>query len=126
MRIIFWRGVYNTIFFVVFQVGSMVLFALITSLVLNRKIRGRGFFRSIFFYPVLLSPVVVALIWKWILQRNGVLNAGLNAMGQDSILFLLNAQWATFWVIFVSTWAQMGFYTLILLAGLQAIPGGAL
>ena len=47
---------------------------------------------------------------------------GLNAMGQESILFLLNAQWATFWVIFVSTWAQMGFYTLILLAGLQAIP----
>ena len=119
---LFWRGVYNTIFFVIFQVGSMVLFALITSLVLNRKIRGRGFFRSIFFYPVLLSPVVVALIWKWILQRNGVLNAFLNSMGQESILFLLNANWATFWVIAVSTWAQMGFYTLILLAGLQAIP----
>ena len=119
---LFWRGVYNTIFFVVFQVGSMVLFALITSLVLNRKIRGRGFFRSIYFYPVLLSPVVVALIWKWILQRNGVLNAFLNSMGQESILFLLNANWATFWVIAVSTWAQMGFYTLILLAGLQAIP----
>lgn len=119
---LFWRGVYNTIVFVVFQVGSMVLFALVTSLVLNREIRGRGFFRSIFFYPVLLSPVVVALIWKWILQRNGILNAFLNSVGQESVLFLLNAQWATFWVIFVSTWAQMGFYTLILLAGLQAIP----
>jgi alpha-1,4-digalacturonate transport system permease protein len=119
---LFWRGVYNTIVFVIFQVGSMVLFALITALVLNRKIRGRGFFRSIFFYPVLLSPVVVALIWKWILQRNGILNAALNSMGHESILFLLNATWATFWVIFVSTWAQMGFYTLILLAGLQAIP----
>jgi alpha-1,4-digalacturonate transport system permease protein len=119
---LFWRGVYNTIVFVVFQVGSMVLFALVTALVLNRKIRGRGLFRSIFFYPVLLSPVVVALIWKWILQRNGILNAFLNAFDQESILFLLNANWATFWVIFVSTWAQMGFYTLILLAGLQAIP----
>ncbi len=118
----FWIGVYNTVFYVVFQVVSMVFFALATSLVLNRHIRGRGFFRSIFFYPVLLSPVVVALIWKWILQRNGVLNAFLNSMGQDSILFLLKANWATFWVIFVSTWAQMGFYTLILLAGLQAIP----
>jgi alpha-1,4-digalacturonate transport system permease protein len=118
----FWNGVYNTLFFVIFQVVSMVLFALVTALVLNRKIRGRGFFRSIFFYPVLLSPVVVALIWKWILQRNGVLNAFLNFLGQDSIVFLLNADWATFWVIFVSTWAQMGFYTLILLAGLQAIP----
>ncbi len=118
----FWIGIYNTLFYVVFQVASMVFFAVITSLALNRRIRGRGFFRSIYFYPVLLSPVVVALIWKWILQRNGVLNAFLNSMGFDSILFLLNADWAKFWVIFVSTWAQMGFYTLILLAGLQAIP----
>ena len=47
----FWRAVYNTIFFVVFQVGGMVLFSLVTALILNRKIRGRGFFRSIFFYP---------------------------------------------------------------------------
>ncbi len=119
---LFWRGIYNTIVYVIFEVTGMVLFALITSLVLNRKVRGRGFFRSIFFYPVLLSPVVVALIWKWILQRNGILNAILNAFGQESILFLLNAHWATFWVIFVSAWAQMGFYTLILLAGLQSIP----
>ena len=89
---LFWRGIYNTIVFVIFQVGGMVLFALITALVLNRKIRGRGFFRSIFFYPVLLSPVVVALIWKWILQRNGILNAVLNALGQESILFLLQRQ----------------------------------
>ena len=49
--------------------------ALVTALVLNRKIIGRGFWRGVFFYPVLLSPVVVALIWKWILQREGLLNA---------------------------------------------------
>ena len=119
---LFWRGIYNTGFFVIFQVGGMVLFSLITALILNRSIRGRGFFRGIFFYPVLLSPVVVALIWKWILQRNGVLNAMLNNLGYDSVLFLLNPSHATFWVIFISIWALMGFYTLILLAGLQAIP----
>lgn len=119
---LFWRGIYNTAFFVVFQVGGMVFFALITALVLNRGIRGRSFFRGIFFYPVLLSPVVVALIWKWILQRNGILNAFLVNLGYEPILFLLDPSYATFWVIFVSIWALMGFYTLILLAGLQAIP----
>ena len=119
---LFWRGIYNTMFFVLFQVGGMVLFALVTALVLNRSIKGRGFFRSIFFYPVLLSPVVVALIWKWILQRNGILNAFLANLGYEPILFLLAPSYATFWVIFVSIWALMGFYTLILLAGLQAIP----
>jgi alpha-1,4-digalacturonate transport system permease protein len=118
----FWRGIYNTIFYVLFQVTAMVLAALVTAVVLNRSVRGRGFFRSVFFYPVLLSPVVVALIWKWILQREGLLNAVLVSLGMEPVVFFLNANWAIFWVIFISTWAQMGFYMLILLAGLQSIP----
>ena len=118
----FWRGVYNTVTFVVFQVGAIVLFSLVTALILNRKIRGRGFFRATFFFPVLLSPVVVALIWKWILLRDGVLNAVLASWGIKPILFFVDPTWAMFWAIFVSVWAHMGFYTLILLAGLQAIP----
>ena len=119
---IFWRAIYNTAFFAVVQVALMVSFALITALVLNRKIFGRGFFRGVFFYPVLLSPVVVALIWKWILQREGVLNAVLAAAGASPVGWLSDASWAFFWSVFVSIWAHMGFYTLILLAGLQAIP----
>jgi alpha-1,4-digalacturonate transport system permease protein len=118
----FWRGILNTFGYVVFQVSGMVLLSLITALILNRNIRGRGFFRSVFFYPVLLSPVVVALIWKWILQREGVLNAIITSLGGQQSPFLLNATWAQFWVIMISIWAQMGFFTLILLAGLQSIP----
>lgn len=119
---LFWRAVKNTVVFVTFQVGGMILIAMLTALILNRNIKWRGFFRSVFFYPVLLSPVVVGLIWKWILQRNGVLNAVLESFGQESVLWLLDPQMATGWVIFVSIWAQMGFHTLILLSGLQAIP----
>lgn len=119
---IFWRSVFNTATYVIFQVGIMVVISLITALLLNRKIRGRGFFRSIFFYPVLLSPIVVALIWKWILQENGLLNGIITGFGYDKIPFLVDATWARFWVIIISVWAFMGFYTLILLAGLQAIP----
>ncbi len=72
---------------------------------------------------MLLSPVVVALIWKWILQREGVLNALLASAGASPVEWLTDSHWAFFWVVFVSIWAHMGFYTLILLAGLQAIPG---
>ena len=121
-RDLFWHGVYNTLWFVVIQVGLMVLFSLGTALALNKRIVARGFFRAVFFYPVLLSPVVVALIWKWILQRNGVLNAALVAAGGDPADWLVNARSAFGWTVFVSIWAHMGFYTLILLAGLQAIP----
>lgn len=119
---LFWRAVQNSVGYVVAQVSLMVLFSLITALVLNRNIKGRGFFRSVFFYPVLLSPIVVALIWKWILQENGALNAIIAGIGFDKVPFMVDATWARFWVVMISVWAYMGFYTLILLAGLQAIP----
>ncbi|KFC70486.1 putative sugar ABC transporter, permease protein [Bosea sp. LC85] len=118
----FWRGVANTAKFVVFQVTAMVLLSLLTAVILNMKIRGRGFFRAVYFFPVLLSPVVVALIWKWILQRDGLLNAAITTFGGQKILFFVDPGWAMFWAVFVSIWAHMGLYTLILLAGLQAIP----
>ena len=121
-RDLFWHGVWNTLRFVLFQVGLMLAFSLLTALVLNRRIVGRGFFRAVFFYPVLLSPVVVALIWKWILQREGVLNFAMTQVGATPVNWLLDSNWAFFWTVFVSIWAHMGFYTLILLAGLQAIP----
>jgi len=119
---LFWRAIWNTAKFSVLQVTLMVLFSVITALVLNRKVIGRGFWRGVYFYPVLLSPVVVALIWKWILQREGVLNAVMIASGGAPAEWLTSSGWAFWWVIFVSIWAHMGFYTLILLAGLQAIP----
>lgn len=118
----FWRGVHNTAFFVVAQVAAMLVTALITALVLNREMRARGFWRAVFFFPVLLSPVVVGLMWKWILLRDGALNAALVSTGLPRIEFLAEPGWAMFWVIFVSVWAHLGFYALILLAGLQAIP----
>ncbi len=120
----FWRAVQNTTVFVVFQVGGMVLLALLTALILNQKIVGRAFFRSVFFYPVLLSPVVVGFIWKFILQRNGLLDGVLGVVdpGRPAAVPLSSASGARSWVIMVSIWAQMGFYMLILLAGLQSIP----
>ncbi len=119
---LFWRAVFNSGTFVLFHVVGLVFFALVTALVLNARIRFRGFFRSVFFYPVLLSPVVVALVWKWILQRDGLLNGILVSLGMERVLFLLNSDWAMFWIIVVTIWANMGFHTLILLAGLQSIP----
>jgi len=118
----FWTAVRNTSIFVVLQVALMIAVSLITALILNRAIIGRSFWRAVFFFPVLLSPVVVGLIWKWILQRQGLLNYILFQMGIEPHLWLTDRFWAFAAAILVSIWAHMGFYTLILLAGLQAIP----
>ncbi len=238
----FFTGLYNTLWFVAIQVPIMCGVALLTALVVNRNIKGRGFWRAMFFYPVMLSPVVIANIWNWVLNRKGVLNStlgelqgGLNALagltgfdmmatillavilivvteralrsGQEpslawttvfAVIFALlvtwanpmsliemggsfwlgcvlalglfwivaqggrtaritllvaaalsavtllsiqfstvfdmgryrpnnwlvtpNTGWPFFWLVFVFCWSHMGFYMLILLAGLQAIP----
>lgn len=118
----FWTAVRNTTVFVVFQVSLMVTVSMITALILNRNIAGRGFFRAVFFFPVLLSPVVVGLIWRWILQREGLLNLIVSNLGLDPVIWLSDRFYAFAAAVGVSTWAHMGFYTLILLAGLQAIP----
>lgn len=79
-----WTGMYNTLWFVLFQVPVLCVVALATALVVNKSLVGRGFWRAMFFYPVMLSPVVIANIWHWILHRKGVLNQGL-ASGAESM-----------------------------------------
>ena len=118
----FWTAAGNTFWFVTLQVTLMIAAALITALILNREIRGRGFWRAMFYFPVLLSPVVVGLIWRWILQRQGLLNFTLLPFGHQPFAWLTDPTWAFAAAVGVSVWAHMGFYTLILLAGLQAIP----
>ena len=118
----FWTAAGNTAWFVLLQVTLMILVALATALILNRDLRARSFWRAVFFFPVLLSPVVVGLIWKWILQRQGLLNFALFELGMEPHNWLTDRTWAFAAAVGVSIWAHMGFYALILLAGLQAIP----
>lgn len=118
----FWTAVWNTARFVVLQVGLMTTVAMVTALILNREIAARGFWRAVFFFPVLLSPVVVGLIWRWILQRQGLLNWIVDGLGFGTVNWLTERGTAFAAAVGVSVWAHMGFYALILLAGLQAIP----
>ena len=72
----------------------------------------------------MLSPVVVGFLWTLILKRQGVLSLTLIQWGwiDEPIQWLIDPGWTMFWSVFVYTWAHLGFYMLILLAGLQAIP----
>lgn len=75
----FWAGMFNTLTYVVIQVPVLIVASLLTAMVVNRAMFGRGFWRAMFFYPVMLSPVVIANIWNWMLDRRGVLNAALDS-----------------------------------------------
>ncbi|RVX38820.1 carbohydrate ABC transporter membrane protein 1 (CUT1 family) [Nonomuraea polychroma] len=109
--------VFATCFVVLTTVLSVAL-----ALMLNQRIKGRAFFRTVFFLPVVLSPVVVGLIWGWIFDRgNGLLNTVLARIGLGQPGWLVDGGLATIVVIFVGLWMHIGFYILIILAGLQGI-----
>ncbi|RZS30313.1 carbohydrate ABC transporter membrane protein 1 (CUT1 family) [Herbihabitans rhizosphaerae] len=111
----------TAIFVFAFVVLSTVL-SIALALLLTQPIKGRTFFRAAFFLPVLLSPVVVGLIWSWILERqSGALNSLLGGIGLPEPGWLVDGPLALGVTIFVGTWMHVGFYTLIMMAGLQAI-----
>jgi ABC-type sugar transport system permease subunit len=83
----FWTGMFNTLWFVVIQVPIICVVALLTALVVNKDLKGRGFWRAMFFYPVMLSPVVIANIWNWVLHRKGALNEAIGGTS-DSLASL--------------------------------------
>jgi multiple sugar transport system permease protein len=103
-------------------VGGLAL-----ALALNAKLPARAFFRATYFLPVVTSWVVVALVWKWLLNpSNGVVNAILGAVGLPQPGWWTDPNWAMASVVLASAWKDLGFVMVILLAGLQAIPGDVL
>ena len=81
-------------------------------------------FRALFYLPVVTSLVVSGLIWKWVYEERGLLNYVLQATGlvAEPVAFLTDPGNALFAVMAVTIWSGMGYYMVIYLAGLQAIP----
>ncbi|MGO1055668.1 carbohydrate ABC transporter permease [Crossiella sp. CA198] len=118
----FWSAAVNTLVFVLAYVLVSVLVALGLAVLLNRRLRGRGFFRATFFLPMVLSPVVVGLVWGWLLEgRGGLINTVLGWLGLPTPGWLVDPALSMVAAVGVGVWIHLGFYTLILLAGLQAI-----
>jgi len=94
------------------------------ALLLNRKLRGRTFFRVIIFIPYVLSEVIAALSWKLLLQPAGPFDSFLHAVGLGGLkqLWLADGN-VVLWVLFaVLTWKYVGFAIILFLAGLQGVP----
>jgi alpha-1,4-digalacturonate transport system permease protein len=112
----------NTAIYVIFYVIISTMLSIAFALIINEQQFAKGFFRAILFLPVMLSPVVVGLIWNDVLDRKvGPLNSLLEALGGGSPGWLVEPTLGMIAVIFVGVWVHLGFYSIILLAGLQGI-----
>jgi ABC-type sugar transport system permease subunit len=113
----------NTVYFAIVNVGISVIFALCIALILNGPIRFRAFWRAAFFIPYVTVPVAIAIVWRSILNdRYGMLNGLLDLVGLPNQPFLDSVSQALPSMIGVAIWQGVGYYMIIFLAGLQAIP----
>jgi multiple sugar transport system permease protein len=115
----------NTLYFAAVVVPVQGGLGLVLALLVNRRIRGVNVFRTIFFLPVVTSMVVVAMLWNFMYQQNGLINAVLESMtgGRfDGFAWLGDTRTAMPAIMVMSIWQGVGFHMVIWLAGLQAIP----
>ncbi|MBE6905901.1 MAG: sugar ABC transporter permease [Ruminococcaceae bacterium] len=123
---IFWRSLWKTILWVVFGVGFQFVFGFALALLLNKNFKGRGIARAVSLIPWVTPGVLIGLMWRWIYDGNyGVLNDLLQKVGiiSDNIPFLAQQTTAFPSVIVTIIWQGIPFFALMLLAGLQGIPG---
>jgi alpha-1,4-digalacturonate transport system permease protein len=112
----------NTVLFVVAFVAVSTALSVVFAVLLDAQRRGRTFFRAVLFLPVLLSPVIIGLVWGWLLDRNtGLVNTVLGGLGLGRPGWLVEPTIALGAVVVVGVWTHLGFYSMIMLAGLQSI-----
>lgn len=119
---IFWKSLRVTVLYSAVSVPMVLVLALGLALLLNQKVKGVTFFRTIYYLPTVMSGVAVATLWKWIFNTDyGILNLLLDKVGIRGPAWLVDESWAIWALILTSAWT-VGGSMLIFLAGLQSIP----
>jgi multiple sugar transport system permease protein len=120
---LFARSVFNTGIFLGLHIPLQIALALFFAELLNQKLPGRGFFRSIYFLPVVVSGVVVTILFQQLFAfETGYVNGVLAAIGGEKVPWLVSPEWAMPSIALMATWKNAGLYVLLFLAGLQNIP----
>lgn len=149
---VFWKTLTNTLLYLICAVPVLITAPLGLAILANQKLRGIQWFRAAYYTPVVISMVVAGIAWKWLYTQNGLLNQlglwvydsqpwlqgclqwmvqhiplvqpGVRWLGlsDNGIPWLTNPNLALFCVMVVTIWKGLGYYMVIYLAGLQAIP----
>jgi len=119
---LFWKSLYNTIYYVVFAVPLGIMTALLLAILLNQPVHGISFYRTFFYLPSVISGVAVCVLWVWILNPEyGLLNTALAKLGITGPGWLTDVHWSKPALVIMSLWG-VGGGMIIFLAALQGIP----
>ncbi|MWB98449.1 carbohydrate ABC transporter permease [Agromyces seonyuensis] len=120
----FHTAFWNTLYYSALHIPLTIAVSLGLALLLNQKLRGVAFFRTAAFFPYITSIVAIAVVWNLLFSPDyGPINEVLRAIGiENPPGWLTSQEWAMPAVVIVSTWRDMGYYMILLLAGLQTVP----
>jgi multiple sugar transport system permease protein len=128
----FWISIRNTAIYTFVVVACQTALSMGLALSMDQKIRGKAFFRTVFFLPSVTSSVAISLIFMFIFFKNGVLNEGLAGLHLDKVLSLVGLEPPVDWlgdprtalsaIMIQNIWSTSGFFMIVFLAGLQDIP----
>ena len=119
---VFWNSLKVTVWYVILNIGIQTIVALVIA-VLMQRLTQSTVLRSLVLAPYLVSNVVAAIVFLWILDTQlGIVNIFLQWIGFDPISFWANETWVIPTVALVNVWRHMGYTALLLFAGLQSIP----
>ena len=119
---LFFTALKNTLVFLSIHIPLQIALALFLAVILNEKLPMRGFFRTAFFLPYVTSGAIIAIIWTRLYADDGLLNGFLANLNVGPVGWLTTPEWAMPSIAIMATWKNVGYYLMIFLAGLQAIP----
>lgn len=118
----FWNALKVTVYYVLLNIPLQTVLAMIIAVMMSRLTKSMVI-RALIIIPWLMPPVVVGLLWLWLLDPNlGIVNAGLQALGFPKIAFLGLPQYAMPTIAMINIWEYVGYTALLIFAGLQSIP----
>ncbi len=120
----FWTVMMNTVIYLVLMMPLLFFSSLFCAVVLTRRfVIFKGILRSIYYWPVLVSGIVVGLIWKWLLGNNfGIVNYTLDAVGLETIGWLTSSTASKVSIVIATLWTRIGFFMVIFMGALENIP----
>ena len=114
-----WQALWNTIKYAIVEVPLSLVIALLLAVMLNKKIKGRDVFRTIFFLPMVVAPAAIAMVWKWLYNSNfGLINNTFHI----KVNWISDPKIAIYSIAVIGIWSVIGYNMVLFLAGLQEVP----
>ena len=120
----FWKSIRHTAFYTVGVIPPGLVLSLLLAIAVDQQIKGKNFFRIIYFIPSVTSVIALSVIWKWLFagEKYGLINYILILLGSKPIDWLMSPVWTLPAIMIMSIWAGIGYNMILFLAGLQTIP----